>query len=221
MGIWHPWPLSEPEMRMRALGLDLLATEGCLLVTLQDLGPGDLPPGLSPPPGSAARSRLPLHDGCIRFAPLAPDPKTGAPRLDVTVLASLDVGSGAVGDGLISFALKAFAPLVYRNAVATCRRLFHSGAPVAESPMLRRQQERAALYVPQALSIDRFLRARGWAEQLPLLPALRELLERDRGGGDGGGSGGGGGDSSGKGSSGDDSSGGGAGAGAGAADKAA
>lgn len=42
MGIWHPWPLSEPEMRLRALGLDLLASEGCMLVTLQDLGP-DLP----------------------------------------------------------------------------------------------------------------------------------------------------------------------------------
>jgi len=38
MGIWHPWPLSEPEMRMRALGLDLLSTEGAMIVTLQDMG---------------------------------------------------------------------------------------------------------------------------------------------------------------------------------------
>jgi hypothetical protein len=43
MSLWYPWPLSEPEMRMRALGLDLLSTEGAMLVTLQDIG--DVPVG--------------------------------------------------------------------------------------------------------------------------------------------------------------------------------
>jgi hypothetical protein len=42
MGIWLPWPLREPEMMMRALGVNMLPTEGVLLMTLQDLW-DDLP----------------------------------------------------------------------------------------------------------------------------------------------------------------------------------
>lgn len=38
LGIWVPWPLREPEILIRALGMDLLSTERCMLVTLQDLG---------------------------------------------------------------------------------------------------------------------------------------------------------------------------------------
>lgn len=38
MGVWYPWPLSEPEVIMRTLGIDMLASEGCMLITLQDAG---------------------------------------------------------------------------------------------------------------------------------------------------------------------------------------
>lgn len=78
-----------------------------------------------------------------------------------------------------------FAPVVYRTVVATCARLFHRSAP-DDSPLMRRMRERADLYLPQALSIDRHLRARGHAPQLPTIAGLRgvaaEALEGAGGG---------------------------------------
>jgi hypothetical protein len=65
MSLWYPWPLSEPEMRMRALGLDLLSTEGAVLVTLQDIG--DVPVGASLEGGRGEVGRC--HDARGREGP--------------------------------------------------------------------------------------------------------------------------------------------------------
>ena len=38
MGLWVPWPLTQPAILIRALGMDLLASEGAVIVSMQDLG---------------------------------------------------------------------------------------------------------------------------------------------------------------------------------------
>jgi hypothetical protein len=72
---------------------------------------------------------------------------------------------------------------VHRNIVSTCSRLFQAKKP-EDSPMLRRQLERSDLYLSQARSIDRYLRSKGWAEQMPRLGAFKNAQpDADCGGG--------------------------------------
>lgn len=140
-------------MLIRALGTNLLDTEGCFLFTLQDMGdrppvsgkgPGDrgqaggrpgTPPahpthpriptplettsqhpptrpgrptqaGLSWPKGASSRTRYHIHDSCMRFDPLPPDPVTGRPRMEASIIAVLDAKKVPVYDFVISFLLK-------------------------------------------------------------------------------------------------------------------
>ncbi|KIY93688.1 hypothetical protein MNEG_14273 [Monoraphidium neglectum] len=191
MGLWVPWPLTQPAILIRALGMDLLQSEGAMIVSMQDLG-DVLPPDLDLVPGHEARKRYSLHPSCFRFEPLPPEYPGGPPRVDTTVIATLDSKKVPVNDTVISFLLKGlsrgvlhasdarrrgatalavFAPVVYRTVIVTCNRLFHRTAP-EDSPLMRRMRERAELYLPQALSIDRHLRAHGWDEQLPQIRGL-------------------------------------------------
>jgi hypothetical protein len=62
--------------------------------------------GIELPPEAAARTRFHLHPSCLRFEPLPPDPLTGAPRVDVTVLVAFDMTKVPVPDSIISFLLK-------------------------------------------------------------------------------------------------------------------
>ncbi|GBF98776.1 hypothetical protein Rsub_11358 [Raphidocelis subcapitata] len=171
MAIWLPWPLSEPEILVRALGVNLLSTDaGCMLMMLQDLG-DDLPPGIELDPDHHRRTRYRLSPSCVAFVPLPADPQSGAPRLDTTVVATLDARRVPVPDVIISFLLKIFAPLVYRSVVHACARLFHAASADA-SPLLQRQAARSAFYLSQARAIDRHLAAKGIAPQMPLLRGL-------------------------------------------------
>jgi hypothetical protein len=62
--------------------------------------------GIELPPEAAARTRFHLYPSCLRFQPLPPDPKTGAPRVDATVLVAFDMSKVPVPDSIISFLLK-------------------------------------------------------------------------------------------------------------------
>lgn len=185
MSIWLPWPFREPEVLMRGLGLDLLASHGAYVMSLQDVG-DPVPSAMELPPGSAARTRYRLHPGCMWFTPLAPDPATGNPRLDATVIITLDARRVLINDTLISFFLKVFAPLVYRSVNSACRRIFHPRPGSGDaSPLVHKMRERPDLYLMMASSIDKWMRERGLPEQMPHLPVLQELKqERERKRGD-------------------------------------
>lgn len=129
--------------------------------------------------GSAARKRYRLGPSAIRFTPLPPDPAApGRPRLEATVVATLDARAVPVPDAVISFLLRVFAPVVYRSLTGACRRMFHpdgdgSGGKRQElSVLAERQGARRWLYEGQAAAVDAALAARGLPPQRHLLRGL-------------------------------------------------
>ena len=102
-----------------------------------------------------------MEVGGFYFKPLLPDPVTGEPRADVTVLLALDGSDIAIPDAIISFVLKVFSPLVYQTVLRCLKKQFHSKSG---SKLTEKLRERQSLYGPLAKHVERFLAKKG-AEQ--------------------------------------------------------
>ncbi|WIA09921.1 hypothetical protein OEZ85_010135 [Tetradesmus obliquus] len=126
--LWTPWPLPQPEVVNYAVGLDLLdSREEAVLIATHGCS-GELPAGVVLPQ-HARGQRLTMDAGGFKFMPLPPHPaRPGVPRMEVTVLVSIDASRWVVPDALISFVLKVFAPLVLKSVLKVLQRMFHSSS---------------------------------------------------------------------------------------------
>eukprot|EP00878_Enallax_costatus_P014374 GHUV01015034.1.p1 GENE.GHUV01015034.1~~GHUV01015034.1.p1 ORF type:complete len:383 (+),score=100.58 GHUV01015034.1:321-1469(+) len=161
---WTPWPLPGPEIVNYGIGIDLLDTQaGCVLVATK--GQTELPAGVVVP--ETQRSiRIVMDAGGFKFVPLPSDPaRPGCPRMEATVLLSMDAKRFALPDSIISFMLKVLAPLVYKSVVSVLSKLFHpdaqkgsKGGAGGHSALLDRLRSR-----PMYAGIDEH--AKRWAHQ--------------------------------------------------------
>lgn len=77
---------------------------------------------------------LTMDAGGFKFVPLPPDPaRPSVPRMEATVLLSIDAKGFVVPDAVISFILKVFAPLVYKSVLKVLAKLFHPDASIKRS----------------------------------------------------------------------------------------
>jgi len=150
--LWAPWPIPAPELLLHAVGADLLEQEQVVLLACNEMM--ELPDDCRQPVTSGRRCRLHVDVGGFCFKPLLPNPVTGEPRTDVTVLFTLDGSNIAIPDAFISFGLKVFFPLVYQTVLRCLKKMFHSQS---DSKLAERLQERQSLYRPLAKHVERFL----------------------------------------------------------------
>ncbi|KAL4425457.1 hypothetical protein ABPG75_009473 [Micractinium tetrahymenae] len=115
---WMMRPFKPMQGLLHARGFDLADEHKCLLVSLEDCTPEQLPPGHRPlPPEYHKRKTVNFLPGsCLRLRPLpaAPD---GTPRTEGSLLLHLDPHIPFIPAFLLNFVLGVLAPYVYKQVV--------------------------------------------------------------------------------------------------------
>lgn len=150
--VWLPWPFAERDVLIQAVGMDMLAEEGCLAISFSSPD-GGMPDGVEPPAGHEGRTHVTILPGsCLMLSPLPPLSAGGRPRVRVDVVTMLDSGQW-VPEAVITFVLSVFAPFFF----TAVKKLIASAFVDPSEPLPARIAAHPELYAVMAERVAHFL----------------------------------------------------------------
>jgi hypothetical protein len=151
--VWMPWPMSERDVYIQAVGLDRLEEDGLMAVSFSSPDGNELPAGVPSPAGYDARAHISFVPGsCMIMMPVKPE-MTGAPeRTKVIVTALIETHISYVPEAIIHFILRVFAPFFYSSVLKTLESCFRAGQDLG-----KRLEQRPQLYARMEQRVKEYL----------------------------------------------------------------
>ena len=158
--VWLPWPMSERDVYIQAVGLDRLEEDGLVAVSFSSPDGNQLPEGVPSPPGYDARVHISFVPGsCMIMMPVKPEVAGAPERTKVIVTALIETHISYVPEAVIHFILRVFAPFFYSSVLKTLESCFRPGQDLGKRLGQRPQlyemiEERVKEYLEGTLDAD-------------------------------------------------------------------